>query len=224
MSLDKKELNPQELSWPKTESIFGLSISVNAYDITNICLTIIWIFPFLFLFQLSAPYSRGNNCQICNWHSEHHRNCFAVVIYTHGRMALYWLRTTFRSWLLYGKQHLFASILFFRQERRNMIELEVNNPNENQRAPYDEAYLIPMNNSVNNPDENQRASYDEAYITFQWKTWLMWITVHYLQHAQHGGQNSSISQHTTNTFMDFLGVIDRHRQFWLRWLSCHNLV
>ena len=45
-----------------------------------------------------------------------------------------------------------------------MIELEVNNPNENQRAPYDEAYLIPMNNSVNNPDEHQWGSYDEAYL------------------------------------------------------------
>ena len=46
-----------------------------------------------------------------------------------------------------------------------MIELEVNNPNENQRAPYDEAYLIPVNNSVDNPHENQRASDDEAYLT-----------------------------------------------------------
>ena len=29
-----------------------------------------------------------------------------------------------------------------------MIELEVNNPDENQMASYDEAYLIPVNNSV----------------------------------------------------------------------------
>ena len=39
-----------------------------------------------------------------------------------------------------------------------MIELEVNNAHESQRAPDDEAYLTPVNNSVDNPDENQRAS------------------------------------------------------------------
>ena len=45
------------------------------------------------------------------------------------------------------------------------MELEVNNPDENQRASYDEAYLIPVNNSVDNRHENQRASDDEAYLT-----------------------------------------------------------
>ena len=46
-----------------------------------------------------------------------------------------------------------------------MNELEVNNPDDNQRASYDEVYLVPVNNSVDNPDDNQRAPDDEAYLT-----------------------------------------------------------
>ena len=38
--------------------------------------------------------------------------------------------------------------LIFRQERINIIELEINNPDDTQRAPDDEAYLTPVNNSV----------------------------------------------------------------------------
>ena len=121
------------------EAIFGLGISEN----TNYNLLFkIFIIFFVLISSCRPLFQEGKTASLPALGTM----TFTSISLLGSCHILSGLRSILKSCLLHGKKHLYALILFFRQERTNTIELEVNNAYDNQRASNDKAYLTPANN------------------------------------------------------------------------------